>query len=143
MVNEIFTLAQYVESETAHRNNITEQFNPPTEVIKKLKLLHEIMVLPLIKELGAYSLFITSGYRSPKTNELVKGSKTSQHCKAEAVDISYFINGQKANLKLYETVKRLDLPYDQIIKEYGNNSNPAWIHISMSERNRRQELVIQ
>ena len=42
------------------------------------------------------------------------------------------------NKKLYDLIKKLKLPFDQLINEYGFN----WVHVSYSPRNRRQELKI-
>jgi len=142
MIARDFNISQYTASQTASRNNILEQFTPPKIVIEKLNLLHKNIVVPLLDHLMG-DLSISSAYRCTSVNTLVNGAKGSQHCKGEAVDLIYYEKGIKVNFKLYDKVKELQLPYDQIIKEYGDSNNPSWVHVSFSEKNRRQELIIR
>ena len=82
-----FTLGELVRSETAERDPVAleQQENPPTEVVNNLRYLAETVLQPIRSRL-AFPLTISSGYRSPKVNELVGGSATSQHCRGEAAD---------------------------------------------------------
>jgi hypothetical protein len=43
-----------------------------------------------------------------------------------------------------EAIVKAKLPYDQCILEYASLSDDSkgWVHISFSERNRRQALII-
>ena len=75
---------------------------------------------------------ITSGYRCPKLNKQIKGSKTSQHCFGNAVDFY----GSKISLKdLFNLIIDMDLNYDQLIWEFG-----SWIHLGISNNPRKQIL---
>jgi len=142
MISRDFNITQYTASQTASRSNILEQFTPPKTVIEKLELLHKTMVVPLLDNLKG-DLSISSAYRCTTLNALIKGAVGSQHCKGESVDLIYYEKGQKVNFKLYDKIKELGLPFDQLIKEYGDSNNPSWIHISFSDKNRRQELIIR
>lgn len=79
---------------------------------------------------------ITSGYRSMALNTAV-GSKTnkSQHLKGEAADIT---TGSIADNKKIYTYIRENLPFDQLIAEYGYKT----IHVSLKRNgiNRKQTL---
>ena len=86
-------------------------------------------------------IFISSGYRSKALNDFIKGSATSQHCKGEAIDIDMDAsNAGVTNKMVFDFIKdRLD--FDQLIWEFGTDSNPDWVHVSYSkEKNRKQKL---
>lgn len=130
-----FTINELCKSKTASRKKID---NTPTEdVKKKLKLLIELILDPLREAYGA-PIIVDSGYRCPKLNKSVGGSSTSQHKTGEAADIRTVKDTPEENKKLYDLIKKLKLPFDQLINEYGFN----WVHVSYSPRNRRQELKI-
>ena len=139
-----FTLKELTRSNTALRLGIDNE--PSKEGIYKLTLLATEVLQPLRDRLGA--LRITSGYRSPELNKAIGGSTKSQHCKYEAVDLQYFKRGKMDNIKIYQALKELGLPFDQVILEFGDATqyidpnNPAWIHLSYTiNDNRCQELV--
>jgi len=139
-----FTLKELTRSNTALRLGIDNE--PSKEGIYKLTLLATEVLQVLRDRLGA--LRITSGYRSPELNKALGGSTKSQHCKYEAVDLQYFKRGKMDNIKIYQALKELGLPFDQVILEFGDATqyidpeNPAWIHLSYTiNDNRCQELV--
>ena len=67
---------------------------------------------------------INSGYRSVAVNDAVGGSATSQHLTGEAADISCNSNGA-----LFRWIMR-NCNFDQLIWEFGDKTNPEWIHVS-------------
>jgi hypothetical protein len=48
------------------------------------------------------------------------------------------INGL-SNAALFKYIKD-NMPFDQLIWEYGNSTEPAWVHVSYSVLHRRQVL---
>ncbi len=59
-----------------------------------------------------------------------------EHVLGQAADIT---GGSKAeNKKLFDLVRSLKLPFDQLIWEKGG----VWVHVSRGPRNRRQVLSI-
>ena len=56
-----------------------------------------------------------------------------------AADIHTVSNTKESNKQLFELIKNLKLPFDQLINEY----NYTWVHVSYSPRNRRQILNIK
>lgn len=137
MLSQHFSLTEMVESATARRLQIQEQFAPPTQVVDNLKELCENILEPLRLEVGA--LIITSGYRCPKVNKAVGGVPTSQHVVGQAADIRAT---STTNAELFNHIKQMRLPFDQLIWEFGTQQEPAWIHVSYSRRPRRQILFI-
>jgi hypothetical protein len=110
--------------------------NTPSDiVITNLLELCEHVLQPLRDHIGE-SIKISSGYRSPKLNKKIGGSATSQHCFGQAADISC---GERT-AELFYYIKN-NLIFDQLIWEFGDDSNPDWVHVSYSSiKNRKQCL---
>jgi zinc D-Ala-D-Ala carboxypeptidase len=116
-----FTMAEMCDSTTAKKNNIK---NEPSESQKRnLQYLMD-NVLDKVRELWKAPITVSSGFRCPELNKLVKGSPTSQHMRGEAADIS--AGSPALNKRLFDYITRNNIPYDQCIDEYGYR----WIHIS-------------
>ena len=143
-ISKNFTLKELTRSNTALRLGLNNE--PSKEGIYKLTILATEILQPLRDRLGA--LRVTSGYRSFILSEAIGSSSRSQHCRYEAIDLQYFKRGRMDNIKIYQALKELALPFDQVILEFGDATeyidpeNPAWIHISYTVNdNRCQELV--
>jgi len=144
-ITRTFDLSIYTASSTAVRLKIEDQFVPPADVVTKLATLHSEVITRILEipELTG-QLYCTSGYRCPELNTAVKGAKTSQHCKGEAADLEYYENGVEKNLKLNDAIIKAGIEWDQLIREYGTDDNPSWIHVSYrAGNNRNQTLVIK
>ena len=118
---------------TVHRNFDAEQYNPPDEVIENLRALCVNVLQPLRDALGT-PLKINSGYRCPALNKAINGAKNSQHMTGQAADIIDLTNG---NPYLFKKIKELNLPYDQMIDEFGFR----WIHVSYDPKRNRHEIL--
>ena len=123
------TLAEFENSPTATTHGINNKMNESQ--IASAKLLCENVFEPLRLYLNT-PIKINSGYRSAQLNKMIKGSLTSQHCKAEALDLHIGAKG-------FNFIKD-KLEFDQLIWEFGNDENPQWVHVSFSKRNRKQVL---
>lgn len=130
-----FKLSQLLHSDTATRNNIVEQFLPSQEVVDNLKHLAINILQPLRDKLQK-DFFITCAYRCAAVNKAVGGAMTSQHLIGQAADCVF----GDGNLALAKAIINSELPFDQIIIEGGTISKPNWIHVSYSDRNRREIL---
>ena len=123
------TLAEFENSPTATTHGINNKMSESQ--IASAKLLCENVFEPLRLYLNT-PIKINSGYRSAQLNKMIKGSLTSQHCKAEALDLHIGAKG-------FNFIKD-KLEFDQLIWEFGNDENPSWVHVSYSKRNRKQVL---
>jgi hypothetical protein len=96
----------------------------------------------MIRTLIQCPITISSGFRSLLVNRAVGGAQGSQHLTGHAVDITAHNFGPPRDLM--EAIVKAKLPYDQCILEYASLSDDSkgWVHISFSERNRRQALII-
>ena len=139
-ISNHITLAEAIKSQTAIRKGIDN--TPSNEQIEAMKLVANMCFEPL-REWHGKPIGISSFFRSVALNRAVKGSPRSQHCKGQAIDIDADIFGGITNRDIYNwLVAHVD--YDQIIWEYGDDNNPAWVHISYvgNGKNRRQQLRI-
>ena len=131
-----FTLEELTNSATAKRRGIN---NTPDESSRKnLIALVENILDPLREAWGA-PIIVTSGYRCGRLNKAVGGAAKSQHQYGQAADIRTVSDKPSENKKLFDKIRELKLPYDQLIDEYGYN----WVHVSYSSRHRRQILHIK
>jgi hypothetical protein len=129
-----FTLEELTRSSKTKALRIDN--SPNAEQLSNLKALAENILQPLRDGL-AFPIKITSGLRVPALNKAVKGSKTSQHIYGEAADIKVL---GKNKIIFDWIVENLD--FDQIIWEFGTDTEPSWVHVSYkkNEVNRRQKL---
>ena len=125
------TLEEFQNSPTATTHGIKNEMNATQ--IESAKLLCENVFEPLRIYLNT-PIKISSGFRGSQLNSFIKGtSKTSQHCKGEAMDI-------KISAKGFNFIKD-KLEFDQLIWEFGNEEQPSWIHVSFKKgKNRKQVL---
>lgn len=133
---KFFTIDELTKSDTATRNNIN---NVPNEQEKNNLIALVDNILDPLREAYGQPIIVTSGYRCEKLNNLVKGSKTSQHRFGQAADIRSKQDTKEENKKLFDLIQKLDLPFDQLIDEY----NYDWVHVSHSSKNRKQILHIK
>jgi zinc D-Ala-D-Ala carboxypeptidase len=85
------------------------------------------------------AVIIHSGYRSPAVNTAIGGSKTSQHCRGQAVD--FHVAGHSVHEVAQWVSENLD--FDQLILEnfVPHLASSGWVHCSYSKSNRNQELT--
>jgi zinc D-Ala-D-Ala carboxypeptidase len=123
-LSEHFSLAELTASEYAERHGIN---NVPTdpEVLENLHTLANGLER-VRAALGGRPIFINSGYRSPKLNTAIGGSKTSAHMKGLAADIRVAgLTPRDVCIALSSQMDHLAL--DQIIFE------GTWSHIGFCD----------
>lgn len=133
------TLVEVIRSESAKRNGI-DNF-PTPEHLENLKKLATNIFQP-IRDHFKTPIIISSGYRSEKLNRLVPGTSiTSQHCSGEAIDID--MDGTKIkNKQIFDFIKN-NLDFDQLIWEFGDDNNPAWVHVSYESSGKQRKQVLR
>ena len=135
-----FSIYAYLHSDTAEKmikaGKLTknEQYDPPVNVISSLQYLHNNITLKALNSLPG-DLYVDSGFRCDKLNTALKGSNTSQHMKGEAADIT-----STDNAELFRLI-RDNFTFDQLIWEDGDDSAPAWIHVSYKKHGNRKEVL--
>jgi zinc D-Ala-D-Ala carboxypeptidase len=130
------SLEQFTRSQTATRNNISEQFDPPQDVLASAKDLCENVIERL--HILFPDLFISSGYRCRKLNTSIGGSNSSQHCFGQAANLGV---NKVSNIEIAKAMISAKIPYDQMIVEFGTMEKPAWIHVSYKHGGNRYEIL--
>ena len=125
MISKNISYKEGVYSNTAVRLDISN--SPNEEQLSNMKLIAEKVFQPL-REWVSKPIKINSFFRCPDLNIAIGGSKKSQHCKGQAIDIDDTY-GHKTNAEMYMWIKD-NLDFDQMIWEFGNDDNPAWVHVS-------------
>ncbi len=139
-ISEHLDLSEIIRSESAKRAGINNM--PTEEHIKNLKLLAENIFEP-IRSNFRIPIRISSGYRSKSLNSYIAGSMSSQHCKGEAIDIDMDGNPHGiSNAQIFEYIKN-NLPFDQLIWEFGTNENPDWVHVSYSSTGKQRKQALK
>lgn len=134
-LSENLTLSEVIRSESAKRYQIT---NIPTdEHLENLKQLAKNIFQP-IRDHFNVPIRISSGYRSAALNKKIGGAANSQHSTGQAIDID-MIGTEVTNADIFNFVKD-NLKFDQLIWEFGNDTEPDWVHISWSKKPRKQIL---
>ena len=123
-----FTLAELTH--TDHRS----LDNTPNDAERaNLQRLAEFLELVKVA-LGGKPIMVNSAFRSKAVNDAVGSKDTSQHRVGRAADIR--VPGMTPD-KVVRALIATQLPFDQIIREFD-----AWTHISISDKPRRQALII-
>jgi zinc D-Ala-D-Ala carboxypeptidase len=132
------SLAEVTRSESAKRNGISNM--PTPEHIENFKLLAEKVFQP-IREHFAVPIHISSGYRSAALNKAIGGALSSQHCSGEAIDID--MDGTSVtNAAVFNWIKD-NLEFDQLIWEFGTDTNPDWVHVSYESKGKQRKQILK
>lgn len=135
-----FSIGELCQSNVADLKGIPNHANTYQRMnLEKLIL----RVLDPIRSLYGKPIYVNSGFRSEKLNELVGGAKNSQHIQGKAADIT--AGNPRENKKLLDVIMFLfqegDIEFDQLINEKPINGEPSWIHISYNEDNNRCQVL--
>jgi zinc D-Ala-D-Ala carboxypeptidase len=131
-------LAEVMRSETAKRKGISNM--PTPEHIENFKLLAENIFQPIRDHFGV-PIILSSGYRSKELNTAVGGALSSQHCTGEAIDIDMDGTTVK-NAEVFNFIKD-NLNFDQLIWEFGTDSNPDWVHVSYESTGKQRKQILK
>lgn len=138
-LSENLYLKEVIKSNTATRKGIDN--SPTEEHLNNLRLI-AIRIFQPIREHFDFPIGISSGYRSKALNKAIGGSKSSQHCFGEALDIDADIFGGVTNAEIFHFIKH-NLDYDQMIWEFGNDNEPDWVHVSFKSDGKNRKEVLR
>ena len=125
-LTEHFTYEELTRSATALRYGID---NNPNDTVKA-ELNELAQMLETIRKEYNKPIIVTSGYRCKRLNDIVGGSRTSQHVKGQAADIRSLSDTTTDNKELFDTIVKMinnnTIKVGQLIDEYNYN----WVHVS-------------
>jgi hypothetical protein len=139
-ISKHLSLAEVSRSETAKRRGINN--TPSGEHLENFKKLAENIFEP-IREHFAVPIHISSGYRSKELNAAIGGASSSQHCQGEAIDID--MDGSSSGVSNADVFKYIKdhLNFDQLIWEFGSDSNPDWVHVSYESTGKQRKQILK
>jgi hypothetical protein len=124
-ISEHISYKEGIKSNTATRLGIKN--TPDDYQITNMVNISVNVFEPLRKYVGG-PIRINSFYRCEELNRAIGGSSRSQHCEGRAIDLDDTL-GHKTNAEMYQYIKD-NLNFDQLIWEFGDDTNPDWIHVS-------------
>ena len=127
-----FSLDEFTTSQTAARRSIDN--TPSPDVMQALKNTAQGLEAVRVR-LGCAPIIVTSGYRSPRLNRAIGGSKNSQHMTGQAADFIAPAFGNPS--EVVAALRDSGIEYDQLILEFGR-----WVHISFAPKPRHMALII-
>jgi hypothetical protein len=139
-ISKHLSLAEVSRSETAKRKGINN--TPSGEHLENFKKLAENIFEPIREHFGV-PIHISSGYRSKELNAAVGGSSSSQHCSAEAIDIDMDGSPNGVTNKMVFDFIKDNLNFDQMIWEFGNDTNPDWVHVSYESTGKQRKQILK
>jgi hypothetical protein len=140
-ISKHITYKEATQSNTAIRKGIDN--TPDEEQLLNMIEIADNVFEPLREGLGNKPIRINSFFRSPKLNVAIGGSKNSQHCKGEAMDIKATVQSYHSNKQIAKYIID-NLTWDQLIAEYPDEKGePAWVHVSYKRKgNNRKEVLM-
>jgi len=136
-ISQYISVKEAVHSNTAIRRGIKNE--PNEEQLASMKLVAKMIFEP-VREHFKVPIGISSFFRSVKLNQRIGGSKTSQHCKGEAIDMDADMYKRVENHHIFNYIKD-NLDFDQLIWEFGNEENPDWVHVSYKASGNRKKVL--
>jgi len=128
-LGRFFTLEELTQTNCGLKNV------PNEEQKQSLKSLVEKTLDP-VRAIYGGPINVNSGFRTLEVNIAIKSkSKTSQHLKGEAADLDC-----DNNALLFRLI-RDNCPFDQLIWERGNDTQPDWVHVSYSTKRMRKQIL--
>jgi len=135
-ISDNISLKEAVRSNTAERMGINNMPDNETLVTMQITALH---VFEPVRNHFNEPIYISSFYRCPELNTAIGGSAKSQHCLGEAIDIDD-VYSKATNADFFNYIKD-HLEFDQLIWEFGDDTNPAWVHVSYRLGNNRMRIL--
>jgi zinc D-Ala-D-Ala carboxypeptidase len=129
------TFEEATHSQAATRLRFSNM--PDADTLSRMKLVASEVFEKVRGHFGV-PIRISSFYRCPEVNKAIGGSATSQHMRGEAIDIQG--TGNLTNKQIYDYIKA-KCDFDQLIWEYGNDINPAWVHVSYKKSGNRKQIL--
>ena len=137
MISRNISYKEATHSTTAKRLGIDN--TPNAEQMSNMRYVAENVFQPIREHFGV-PIYISSFFRSEALNRAIQGSSSSTHIKGEAMDLDADVFGRINNAQIFNYIKD-HLEFDQLIWEFGTDENPAWVHVSLSKRNNRKQIL--
>lgn len=138
MVSKNISYKEATHSTTAKRLGIDN--TPDAEQFSNMIYVAENVFQPVREHFGV-PIYVSSFFRSEALNSAIRGSSSSTHMKGEAMDLDADVFGKVTNAQIFHYIKD-NLEFDQLIWEFGTEDEPAWVHVSLSKGNNRNQILV-
>jgi len=139
-------ISKHISYKEATKSYTATKFNidntPDSKTIKRMKKVANKIFEPL-RTFYKVPIAVVSFYRSPKLNDKIGGSDSSQHVTGEAIDIDADVYRSITNKQIFDFILH-STRFDQLISEFPDDKGePEWVHVSYdyNEDNRHEILV--
>lgn len=145
-ISKYFNLEEFINSETAMKQGIKEQYNPSIEIKNNIIALANNLADPIREQFGSFSP--TCGYRCDRLNKLVGGVKNSEHTRGQAFDETFIIDGKNVSNEVAKwLIEKSGLKWSKLILEMPFRDtnwsiNYRWLHIGYDQANLTNQIYI-
>lgn len=137
-ISDHISYTEAIKSNTATRRGIDN--TPGDYEITNMVGIAENIFEPLRKWVGG-PIKINSMFRCEELNTAIGGSSRSQHCQGRAIDVDDTF-GNKTNAEMFNYIKE-NLNFDQLIWEFGDDTNPDWVHVSYISKEENRNRILK
>lgn len=137
-ISDHISYSEAIKSNTATRRGIDN--TPGDYEITNMVGIAENIFEPLRKWVGG-PIKINSMFRCEELNTAIGGSSRSQHCQGRAIDVDDTF-GNKTNAEMFNYIKE-NLNFDQLIWEFGDDTNPDWVHVSYVSKEENRNRILK
>lgn len=137
MISPHLSLREATRSQTAERQGIDN--TPDAAAVANMRRVAAACFEPARLHFGV-PIGVSSFYRSPVLNAAIGGAASSDHCLGRAIDLDAIPGTGLTNAALF-TWLRAHVPFDQLIWEFGDDADPAWVHVSFREGANRGQVL--
>ncbi len=128
-------ISKYVSFDRAifsSKNAVLGVTNQPSDQeLEAMKYVAQNIYDKIADNFGAKNININSFFRSKPVNDAVGSTDSSWHRKGAAIDISS-LSTKFSNADIYNYIKT-NLPFTELIWEYGTDTNPNWVHVAYAK----------
>lgn len=137
-ISDHISYSEAIKSNTATRRGIDN--TPRDYEITNMVGIAENIFEPLRNWVGG-PIKINSMFRCEELNTAIGGSSRSQHCQGRAIDVDDTF-GNKTNAEMFNYIKE-NLNFDQLIWEFGDDTNPDWVHVSYVSKEENRNRILK
>lgn len=131
-------ISEHISWKEAVKSQVAERYgkkNEPDErELQAMRLVAERVFEPVRRWLGK-PIVVSSFFRAKQVNVLAGGAERSQHCKGEAIDM----DTDTDNRRIFDYIRK-NLDFDKLIWEFGDDKEPAWVHVSYKATGNRRQV---
>lgn len=124
-LSQYMSFEEATRSQTATRHNID---NTPNKTQLQNMIFISKEIFDPIREFVGGPLTCSSFLRVDELNDKIGGSPRSYHRLGAAIDLKK-ISSNHSYKEIFDFIKD-NLPYSELIWEFGNKKEPAWVHVA-------------